>query len=280
MEGPIAASIPNFEIVSVIGQGAMGTVYLARWLGTPSPRMVALKVFNPSFAAEGESAEQLRREARAASMLKHPNIVQGIDFGDSSGVFYFAMEYVHGRTLQQILADEGALPERRALGIVRPVARALHHARRTGIVHRDIKPSNILVDGSGAVKLADFGLAKEIRRGEDTLSREGKTFGTPWYMSPEQARGEALDTRSDIYSLGVVLYRLLTGVTPYTGETVQEILSHCVEDPPMDPRRDREGISEAAAQLTLAMIQKARKRRLQTPDSVEGWIDAIIGKEG
>ncbi|MEK7270609.1 MAG: protein kinase, partial [Planctomycetota bacterium] len=298
--------IANYDLLSKLGQGAMGVVYRAKSADTG--RIVALKVLFPRLSKNATFVERLRRESRAASNLKHENIVQGIDFGESGGLYYFVMEFVEGKTLHQILKEEGPFEERRALGIARQVASALDQAMRFEIIHRDIKPSNILVTANGTAKLADLGLAKELRQedvkpsevpaptlgegsdgalggttlfykwvgGDSTLTQQGTTLGTPYYMSPEQARGGSVDSRADIYSLGATLYHVLAGAPPYTGATLAEIVQRCLEDSLPDIRTRRPGISEETARLLSAMMEKDRRNRIGSPAAVVEWIDAIL----
>jgi len=205
--------IGGFEILDKLGRGGMSSVYKARDLVTG--RLVALKIMPPKAAEDLAMLERFRRESRTAVLLDHPNIVKGITAGEDGGFFYFAMEFVRGRSLMRVLRSSGPLAERRAVTIARQVADALDHASGMGVLHRDIKPDNILVHPDDFVKVTDFGLSRFIS-GEDTmLTLPGTAVGTPYYMSPEQARGETdLDVRSDLYALGATLYEMLTGDPP------------------------------------------------------------------
>src|SRR5918998_3043917 len=208
----------RYRILRKLGSGGMANVYLAE--DEDLGRQVAIKILNDRHAADDQFVERFRREAKNAAGLSHPNIVQIYDRGEAEGTYYIAMEYLGGRTLKEAVADRQPLPIREAIDYARQILAALRFAHRNGIVHRDIKPHNVLVDSEGRVKVTDFGIA---RAGGTQMTEAGSIIGTAQYLSPEQARGSPVDQRSDIYSLGVVLYELLTGKLPYTGETPLEI---------------------------------------------------------
>jgi predicted Ser/Thr protein kinase len=210
----LAGLFPQLEILRLIGQGGMGAVYEARQKSLD--RTVALKITKPDAANDSGFAERFAREAKALARLSHQNIVTVHDFGRTDGLYYFVMEYVDGVNLRQMIAA-GNLEPRQALQIIPHICDALQYAHDEGIVHRDIKPENILIDEKGRVKIADFGLAKLIRRSLDDHSLTGtrQVMGTPRYMAPEQMEGSReIDHRADIYSLGVVFYEMLTGELP------------------------------------------------------------------
>jgi serine/threonine-protein kinase len=270
--------IAGFEILEPVGQGAMGAVYKARQVSLE--RVVALKVISPAVARDAQFIERFQREARASAKLNHPNVVQGIDVGrdPASGLWYFAMEYVDGRPLSLLLEEQGALTEKRALEIVRDVARALDCALRHGIVHRDVKPSNILLARTGEVKLGDLGVAK---RAGDAGGAEasGKVLGTPNYMSPEQAQGREaeVDTRADLYALGATLFHLVTGQTPFSGQTPKEIMAKQVSEEPPPARQLAPHLSRACSQLIARLMQKPKELRVQTPTELIAEIDKLLG---
>jgi tRNA A-37 threonylcarbamoyl transferase component Bud32 len=210
----LAPHFPQLEILELLGQGGMGAVYKARQ--PKLDRLVALKILPAEAGADAHFAERFNREARALARLDHPNIVRVHDFGDSGGFHYFIMEYVEGVNLRQVMRAGDLKPEQ-ALKLIPQICEALQYAHDEGIVHRDIKPENILLDKKGRVKIADFGLAKLLARtpADFTLTATHQVMGTPHYMAPEQMdKPQTVDHRADIYSLGVVLYEMLTGELP------------------------------------------------------------------
>ena len=237
--------IGPYAVRSTLGRGAMGVVYRAAKTGGPD---VALKVLAPELGGSPEAIQRFLREAESAQKLSDPRVVRILDHGRADGRYFLAMELVEGEPLEARFQRETILPEREALRITREVSLALEHARERNIVHRDVKPSNILLTPAGLVKLADFGLAKET--GGASLTITGVALGTPHYISPEQARGERLvDSRSDIYSLGATLYRMVTGSVPFPGTSAAVILAkHLTESLP-SPRDRNPGLSEACCRI-------------------------------
>ena len=273
--------VGGFEIVRKIGQGGMGAVFQARQKSLD--RIVALKILPPSVAKDAAFIERFQREARASAKLNHPHIVQGIDVGkdEATGLWYFAMEYVDGPSLMQILKEQKVLPEERALAITRDVAKALECAASQSIVHRDIKPDNILLTGQGEPKLADLGLAKQLSSEDPSVTQSGQSVGTPFYMAPEQARGasDEIDTRTDIYALGGTLFHLVTGQPPYTGDTAATIMAKHITEPPPKANRVNPAVSEATTRLITRMMQKRREQRVQTPRELVQQIERILNRE-
>jgi serine/threonine-protein kinase len=202
----------NYEIESLLGRGGMGVVYKARQISLNRP--IALKILPPTLSSDSSFVKRFHREAQAVAQLHHPNIVQVHDIAEEKGLHFFSMEYIEGRTLDKLLEEKGRLEVDEAIRIISQAALALEHAHTNGIIHRDIKPSNIILDKPGSVKVMDFGLAR-MTDDRSKLTQSGTLMGTLDYMSPEQCRGEELDERTDIYSLGVVLYETLTGKTPF-----------------------------------------------------------------
>ena len=209
----------RYAVVDRIASGGMGEVFRAR--DTVLARDVAIKVLHRSLAGDQAFVDRFRTEARAAAGLSHANIVAVFDWGSVDGIYYMVMEYVRGQSLRALLNREGRLEPAQAAEVVRQTLLALGHAHDQGIVHRDIKPENILVTTGGVVKVADFGLARAYADGHQTQA--GTVTGTVQYLAPEQIRGEPADPRSDLYSLGIVTYELLTGKLPFTGETAMSI---------------------------------------------------------
>jgi len=252
----------RYRIVGVIGQGGLTTVYKA--LDTRLNRFVALRLLHPHFARDPEFERRFRHEAEVLTCLNHPNIVQMYDYGKAEGTTYLVVEYVDGRSLSDILAEGKPLDVDYAVEIVRQVGEALSCAHRQGVIHRDIKPSNILIANDGRVLLSDFGLA--IAHGQPTLTDIGTVVVTPTYMSPEQARGEPLDRRSDIYSLGTVLYELLAGRLPFTAENLLELVHEVVHEEPPPLRRFNPAVSPALEQAVLRSLAKDPGQRYQSVD--------------
>jgi serine/threonine-protein kinase len=238
----------RYHIIKKLGEGGMGAVYLGEHV--KMGRKSAIKVMNPGMAHDPDAVSRFNREASNASRISHPNVCQIYDFGETTdGLIYLAMEFIEGQSLSDVIDREGALPAVRAASILKQSADALQAAHDLGIVHRDLKPDNIMItqarDGSDVVKVVDFGIAKAVA-GDETgqkVTKTGLVVGTPEYMSPEQLSGDKLDGRSDIYSLGLVLYRMLTGVLPFQADTAQEVMIKRLTDEPtplVDARPDIE----------------------------------------
>src|SRR5437773_9006578 len=203
----------RYRISARIGTGGMADVYVAHdeHLG----RDVALKMLHRRFAQDQEFVERFRREASAAAGLQHPNVVGVFDRGEYDGTYYIAMEFVRGRTLKDLIAREAPLDQERTLDITIQVLKAAGFAHRRGVIHRDFKPQNVIVDDDDRVKVTDFGIA---RAGASEITETGSIMGTAQYLSPEQAQGAAAEDTSDLYSIGIVLYEMLTGELPFTGD--------------------------------------------------------------
>jgi serine/threonine-protein kinase len=225
----------RYRVIGRLGQGGMGQVYLAEHVRMG--RKSALKIMNPGMAHDPDAVNRFNREAANASRINHTNVASVYDFGETEdGLLFLAMEYVEGQPLSTIIAREGALPLTRAASIARQVAAALRVAHHLGIVHRDLKPDNIMIardiDGSELVKVVDFGIAKAVANEGQKVTRTGLSIGTPEYMSPEQLASENVDARSDIYSLGLVTFAMLTGELPFPAVTTRETLVARLVDKP------------------------------------------------
>jgi len=266
--------ISGYQILSKIGQGAMGGIYKARQLSMD--RVVAVKILSAKYSESEEYRQRFLREARAVARLNHPNIIQGIDVGDSNGIYYFAMEYIDGPTIGTLLRRGGALDEKRALQIISQISRAMVHAEANELTHRDIKPDNIMLTRDGLAKLCDLGLAK-MPTVDPGTTNPGTAMGTPYYISPEQARGEDnVDIRSDIYSLGATLYHMCVGQVPFEGETAAVVISkHLTEDIPL-PRERNPLISISVEQLILKMLEKDPQSRQQNAEELLNDVESVL----
>ncbi|MEM7168178.1 MAG: serine/threonine-protein kinase [Planctomycetota bacterium] len=261
-----------YRIESILGRGGMGTVFRA--FDTSLHRTVALKVLSEEHARNTEVVERFQREARAAGSLSHPNITHIYAIGEERGFNYFAMELVKGATLSDLLRDQRCIGDERAIDYLLQVARGLRAAKEKEIIHRDIKPSNLILSADGLIKITDFGLAKVVTSSVD-ITATGVIVGTPLYMSPEQGKGEPLDHRSDIYSLGCSFYHLVSGQPPFTGDSAMNIIvRHITEHPP--PVEIGEGrTAQRLANIITRMIRKNPLDRFQTYEElIEAVTDA------
>jgi serine/threonine-protein kinase len=245
----------RYELHRRLGRGGMAEVFLAR--DQLLDRPVAVKVLFPEFATDPSFVERFRREATAAANLNHPNIVGVYDWGEADNTYFIVMEYVDGRTLSEILRAEGPLHPDRVADVGSDVAAALGFAHRNGVVHRDVKPGNVIVTSTGLVKVADFGIARAITDSADEdLTQVGTVMGTAAYFSPEQARGEGVDPRSDIYSLGCVLYELVVGRPPFAGDSPVAIAYKHVHESPVPPRHHNTELPQALEAIILKCLAK------------------------
>jgi serine/threonine-protein kinase len=254
----------RYTVVRKLGAGGMANVYLAedQELG----RRVAIKILNDRHANDEQFVERFRREAKNAAALSHPNIVSIYDRGEAEGTYYIAMEYVDGRSLKELIVSRGPAPITVAVEYARQILSALRFAHRHGIVHRDIKPHNALVDAEGRVKVTDFGIA---RAGTSQMTEAGSIVGTAQYLSPEQARGSGVDQRSDVYSLGIVLYELLTGTVPFTGDTPVEIAMKHLSALPEPPSSRRSEIPRDLDLIVLRALAKDPEDRYQSAEEMD-----------
>ena len=261
----------RYLIIRKLGSGGMANVYLAadQELG----RRVAIKILDDRHARDEQFVERFRREAQNAAGLSHPNIVSIYDRGDSEGTYYIAMEYVEGRTLKELLVARGPSPLGIAIDYTRQILSALRFAHRNGIVHRDIKPHNVIVDGEGRVKVMDFGIARAGAASQ--MTEAGSIIGTAQYLSPEQARGAPVDQTSDLYSTGIVLYELLTGSVPFTGETPVEIAMKHLSQAPVSPSAHRPEIPRDLDYVVLRALAKDPADRYHSAEEMDSDLERI-----
>jgi serine/threonine protein kinase len=276
MDDMIGKQLGNYQIVGELGRGGMAVVYRAF---QPSlNRYVAIKVLPPHLGFDKEFVERFQREALASAQLRHPNIVVIHDVGHQQGIYFIVMELLEGRTLKQIVEEEGALPVERAKRILEQVAAALDYAHQRGFVHRDVKPANIFVGKDDHTTLTDFGIAKAASEAQQ-LTRTGMLMGTPEYMSPEQAEGERVDYRTDLYALGVVLYQMLVGQVPFRGTTPHAILHAVIYEPPAPLRQLRRDLAPAIETVVLKAIDKRPEQRFQSGEELaEAFAKASISQ--
>ena len=256
----------RYALQRQLARGGMADVFLAH--DELLDRPIAVKVLFPEFASDPAFVERFRREAQAAANLNHPNIVGIYDWGQEDGTYFIVMEYIEGRSLAEILRSEGPIDPDRAVEITADVAAALSFAHRGGLVHRDVKPGNVLVTSSGQVKVADFGIATAANAGDANLTKTGLVMGTATYFAPEQAQGKPVDPRSDLYSLGVVLYEMLAGEPPFKGDNPVAIAYQHVQQPPPGLRARGVPVPEALEAITLKLLAKNPAHRYPGADDL------------
>ena len=277
----------KYKILQQIGRGGMGSVYKA---SQPTiGRMVAIKILHPKLANRKDLVSRFGREAKALGHLTHPNTVKVFDDGVlEDGSLFIVMEFLEGKNLNQIIRTEGRLTTERALPVLVQICHALEEAHKRGVVHRDLKPENIFLCNQGGIrdfpKVLDFGLAKltdpELRSGATALTQEGMVFGTPEFMSPEQAQGKPLDARSDIYSLAVILYEALTGKLPFEARTSMEFVKHHVLSLPirLDDRVPGLSFPSGLGDAIAKALEKDLAKRYQTAAEFAAALEAFVPK--
>ena len=258
--GRPAQQIPGYQLQKKIGAGAMAVVYRAKQISLD--RTVAVKVLPRRLSKNAEFVERFYREGRAAAQLNHNNIVQAIDVGEAGGFHYFVRAYVQGCSVYDELSDAKHYDEAEAIAIIRQIAQALHHAHERGFIHRDVKPKNIMITEDRVAKLADMGLAREASDLEAAMAEAGRAYGTPYYISPEQIRGEVdVDARADLYSLGATFYHMVTGRVPFEGPTPSAVMHKHLKEPLTPPDHLNTEITSGCGAMIEMLLAKNRDDR-------------------
>ena len=269
-------TLGGYTIESVIAAGGMGTVYRAR--KAMLDKTVALKVLHAAIAPEQDNLARFFREAKVAANLDHPAVIKVSDVGQDQGRHYMAMEYVDGRDLKSLVTEHGPFSPRKALRIIRQIAEVLAYAHDKGLIHRDVKPANILITEKNEAKLGDFGLAR-LSREDHEVTMAGTILGTPAFMSPEQCRGDALDGRTDLYSLGATLYFLLSGKVPFAGDNPTALIHRVINEPPPPLKQLAPDVPESVVVLVQRLMAKLPDMRFADGHEVVAAIDdALIGR--
>lgn len=263
----------RYELLKQLGGGGMAIVYMGR--DTLLNRLVTVKMLRPEFTSDEDFVKRFRREAQAVASLSHPNIVSIYDVGLEENVYYLVMEYVEGDNLKNLIREQGVVPVDRAVEIARQVSEALQHAHENNIVHRDIKPQNILITKGGRAKLTDFGIAREATTA--TLTQTDTIVGSVHYLSPEQARGDTADARSDLYSLGIVLYEMVTGVLPFRGETPIGVALKHIQESPAQPSSLNPSVSPGLERIIIRAMAKNPADRYQSAVDMAAELDRLSG---
>src|ERR671932_218423 len=260
----------RYRILRKLGSGGMANVYLAE--DEDLGRRVAIKIMSDRYADDDTFSERFRREAKAAAALSHPNIVSIYDRGQANGTPYIAMEVIEGRSLKELVLSRGPLPVDQAVDFTKQILAALRFAHRNGIIHRDIKPHNILVGSENRLKVTDFGIA---RAGASQMTEVGSIMGTAQYLSPEQAKGTPVDQRSDIYSLGIVLYELLTGEVPFKGDTPVEIAMRHLSTVPEPPSAKRADVPHDLDLVVMRALAKDPGDRYTSAEEMDADLEPV-----
>jgi serine/threonine-protein kinase len=266
------AKLGRYELNDVLGKGAMGVVHLG--LDTIIDRVVAIK----TLTSPGGDYDALYNEARIAGKLTHPNIAMIYDVGEDGGVHYIVMEYVKGVTMKEMIGQKSPISPTEKIAVIVNIARALHYAHQRGIIHRDIKPANIMLLDDKQIKIMDFGIAKTSGKGDTNSGRPERVMGTPAYMSPEQAVGGKLDRQTDVFSLGVLSYELLTGEKPFTADNIQALLEKIRKDTPSAPSEVEPAIPPELGVIIMKALEKDKQKRFATTDAFADQLEIFLEK--
>lgn len=270
--------IPGYKIMGKLGAGAMAVVYKARQISLD--RMVAIKVLPKKYAKNQQFIERFYAEGKAAAKLNHPNIVGALDVGHVGDTHYFVMEYVDGASVYEHLVAHGRYDEGDAIRVGMETAEALDHSHKAGFIHRDVKPKNIMITQEGVVKLADMGLARAVSDREAAEAEAGKAFGTPYYISPEQIRGEIdVDFRADIYGLGCTLYHMVTGQVPFDGPNPSAVMHKHLKTDPIPPDHLNPSLTTGISEVIEVAMAKDRNKRYATTEDLLDDLKAIAAGE-
>jgi len=261
----------RYQVIEELGRGGMGKVY--KVFDTEIDAKIALKIIKPEIAADKATIERFRNELKMARDISHKNICRMYDLGREAGLYYITMEYVPGEDLRNMIRMSGRLGIGTAVSVARQISEGLAEAHRRGIVHRDLKPSNIMIDREGNIRIMDFGIARVVKT--KGITGAGLIIGTPEYMSPEQVEGKGVDARSDIYSLGIILFEMLTGRVPFDGDTPFTVGVKQKSEAPQDPRRLNPDIPENLSRLILKCLEKAEDRRYQSAEDLRADLEKI-----
>ncbi len=268
-------TLGNYQIVSRLGQGGMGDIYKA--IQKPLNRVVALKVLSPYLSRNEEFPARFEIEAKAISLLQHQNIVSIYEYGEEYGLKFFAMQFIEGQDLGARITSKKTLPLLDIVDYSKQICRGLRYAHGQNVIHRDIKPQNVLIDKEGVCRLSDFGIAKIFQAKDITIT--GMAVGTPEYMSPEQAEGNDLDVQTDIYSLGIVIYEMLTKRPPFTGSNPVAIAYKQVHEYPVPPSARRRDTPKRLELIVLKCLKKNRKDRYRSVEALLDDLDTVDCEE-
>ncbi|QDU33338.1 Serine/threonine-protein kinase PknB [Poriferisphaera corsica] len=274
-EQKVSRQIPGYQILGKLGAGAMATVYKARQISLD--RLVAIKVLPKKYTRNQDFINRFYAEGRAAAKLNHPNIVGALDVGRAGDTHYFVMEYVKGKSVFEEMNDNGIYSEKNALNIGIQIAKALHHAHQAGFIHRDVKPKNIMITTDSVAKLADMGLARAIEDRDAAEAESGKAFGTPYYISPEQIRGEVdVDFRADLYGLGATMYHMVTGSVPFDGPNPSAVMHKHLKQELVPPDHITKELTTGICEIIEVCMAKDRDKRYGSASELVEDLEAVL----